>query len=174
MRVAAGTSSTIRPSVITSTRLAISRAAARSWVTKSTAIPSECRSRLIRLSTEQATWTSRALVGSSHNRPRQPRAGGRVRDALDQQLLDRPPRREGGAGVLEDHLDALAADAVAVHPAGVALLDARRDPQRCRLAGSGLAHQGNGLAVADGESGNPTGRSRSVCKVSREAISRLV
>ena len=48
-------------------RSATMRAAARSWVTNSTAMPSSRRSRPRRLSTVAASDTSSALVGSSHS-----------------------------------------------------------------------------------------------------------
>ena len=63
-----GPISTMRPRYITAMRSATTRAAARSWVTKSTAMPSSRRSWPIRLRTVAASETSRALVGSSHRR----------------------------------------------------------------------------------------------------------
>ena len=63
-----GPHSTMRPRYITAMRSATTRAAARSWVTNSTAIPSSRRSCPIRLRTVAASETSSALVGSSHRR----------------------------------------------------------------------------------------------------------
>ena len=57
----------MRPRYMTAIRSATTRAAERSWVTNSTAMPSSRRSRPSRLSTVAASDTSSALVGSSHS-----------------------------------------------------------------------------------------------------------
>ena len=99
----AGPISTMRPRYMTAMRSATTRATDRSWVTKSTAMSElAAQTGRSRLSTDAASETSRALVGSSHSSTSR-RHDGRPgqRDALALaagQLGRRAPSRPRRAG----------------------------------------------------------------------------
>ena len=132
----AGPSSTMRPRYITAIRSATMRAAARSWVTNNSAMPSWRRSRPSRLSTVAASETSSAEVGSSHSRT----SGGTTVDAGERDALALP------AGELT-HLR--------VRDLGQQTDEAERvrDPLRALLAGQSLLSQALADELADGQPG---------------------
>ena len=187
-----GRTSTMRPRYITAMRSATTRAAARSWVTNSTAMPElsaeladqvedgggqrhvERAGRLVaeqdvgrhhrgpgqrdplaltpgELSgLESATSAGRPTSVEACVDPLAPVAPAVDRlgaQALADQLADRHPGGEGGAGVLEDHLGPRAAPEL-----DAALVD-RLEPgdgaQQGRLAAAALTDQSDRLALGD-------------------------